>query len=168
VVRSLCPISRSVPSAVQRQGKCEALRYYWERLLAHRHWFAVPVFGRELHLCSRCSGIVLGFAGLKFSLIAVSASYAFPFSSGFLVSLLLALPSILDWTTQSLGFRQSSNGLRFATGFLEGVGVAFLGLLEISALLRLLVLAGIGLGVLCAGFFGRMLAWPSKTVCNCS
>ena len=95
-------------------------------------------------------------------------SFFIPFYVGFLFSLLLTLPSIIDWTTQSLGFRQSNNGLRFATGFLEGVGVAFLGLLEISALLRLLVLAGIGLGVLCAGFFGRMLVQPSKTVCNCS
>lgn len=141
--------------------------HYWERLLAHRHWFTIHVLGRELHLCSRCSGVVLGFASLKFSLMTLSASYAIPPHIGFLVSLLLALPSIADWTTQSLGFRQSNNGLRLATGFLEGLGVGFLSLLEIPALLRLLILTSIGLGVLCAGILGRRLVQDSsKTVCE--
>ncbi len=145
------------------------MRSYWERLLAHGHWFTVPLFGRELHLCSRCSGVVLGFAALKASLLALFVGYyAVPFPTGFIIALLLALPAILDWTTQSLGFRQSNNGLRFTTGFFEGVGVAFLGLLEISAPTRLLILTAIGLSVLCAGLLGRKITESSKARAVCS
>lgn len=42
----------------------------------------------------------------------------------------LALPAILDWTTQALGFRESQNWLRLATGAAFGLGGAsWIGLL---------------------------------------
>lgn len=43
---------------------------------------------------------------------------------------MLALPAILDWTTQALGFRESQNWLRLATGAAFGLGGAsWIGLL---------------------------------------
>ncbi len=32
------------------------------RLLAHDHWFTLSLLGRELRLCARCSGYLIGFA----------------------------------------------------------------------------------------------------------
>lgn len=123
---------------------------YWERLLAHRHWFTIHAFGREIHLCARCSGIVTGFMAFEvlITLLTGLTSFLVPLYIGFPIALLLALPSILDWTSQSLSFRQSNNRLRFFTGFFEGVGVCFLNTTDASLLMRTEILMSVGLGVL--------------------
>jgi len=128
-------------------------------LLAHRHWVTLHAFGKELYLCARCSGVFLGFIGSKILLpILVSLiSYSIPLHIGLPVSLNLALPSIVDWITQSLGFRQSNNNLRLTTGLLEGLGVGVLSLTEIPNLLKLLIAVTIALSVVCAGILGRRL-----------
>ena len=130
----------------------------WERLLAHRHWININIFGRELHLCARCSGTVLGFIGLETVLKTTAMiHYSIPFYSCFLFSLLLALPTILDWITQNSGFRQSNNNLRFITGFLGGMGVRLLGLADIPLTVQFLTVVTVGLLVMSLGFFGRRL-----------
>jgi hypothetical protein len=78
-----------------------------------------------------------------------------PLPIGFAASLLLALPAILDWITQAIGFRESHNRLRMTTGFLEGAGVGLLSLAEAPALLRFLVVFIINVGVLGLGHVGR-------------
>lgn len=150
---------------LEERGKVDLLISRWARLLAHNHWITLHIFGRELRLCARCSGVVLGFITLKIllTILIFSMSYSILFHIGFPVSLLLALPSIVDWTTQSLGFRQSNNNLRLATGFLEGAGVALLSLTNVSTLERLLILWGTGLGVLCMGILGRRLATLARS-----
>ena len=105
---------------------------------------------------------------LKVCLFAFSVNYPVPFIPGLLVSLLLALPSIVDWSMQSLGFRRSSNRGRLFTGFLEGVGVSFMSLLDVSTLSRFLVVVGIGLGVILAGVLGRRFTAPTEAACRCS
>lgn len=130
----------------------------WERLFAHSHWFTLHIFGGELHLCARCSGVVLGFISTKILFTAaLASSYSTPFPLGLLISLLLALPAMVDWATQNMGFRQSSNNLRLTTGFLEGLGVGFFGLTEVPALVKYLILTTIGLAVLCVGVLGQRL-----------
>ena len=129
-----------------------------DQLLAHSHWININIFGRELHLCARCSGTVLGFIGLKTFLDTTSLiRYPISFYSCFLVSIILALATIIDWITQSLGFRQSNNNLRFFTGFLAGMGITSLGLADIPLTMKFNTVITIGLIVLSAGTFGRKL-----------
>lgn len=128
----------------------------WEQLLAHSHWVTISVFGRQLHVCARCSGIVLGLLVFKISLLFLNFhNYSLPFLLGFPISLLLALPSMIDWITQKLGFRQSTNDVRLTAGFLEGLGVASLNLLNITPFSRLLIVAILGFAVVSFGLLGR-------------
>ena len=128
------------------------------RLLAHNHWLTLNVFGVELQLCARCSGTVLGFIGSKILLnTTFLMNYSITFHIGFLVSLLFFLPTIVDWTTQSLGFRQSNNRLRLTTGFLDGIGIVFLGLADITFVAKFFILTISGLVVLSVGIFGRKI-----------
>jgi hypothetical protein len=87
----------------------------------------------------------------------VSSSISLPFATGFLISLLLSTPTIIDWTTQSLGFRQSNNNLRILTGFFEGVGVKIFSLCNVSTPIKQFVLFSIALGIVCIGLFGHQL-----------
>jgi len=89
------------------------------RLLVEHHqpWLrdrclCLDLNGRPVYLCARCTGTVLGFvAG---SLIG-SAS-----TSPYLISL-LALPALIDWGTQKLCLRESTNIMRVLTGFSLGL-----------------------------------------------
>jgi len=74
----------------------------------------------QLHLCARCTGSYLGIMTGFFSL------YLFKHALNevqlvFLICL-LALPALLDWSTQKLDLRESANEIRVATGFLLGLG----------------------------------------------
>lgn len=93
------------------------------RLLIEHHppWLrnrciSFKIFNKKIYLCARCSGIILGF-------IATSI-ISFETSNPYLVTL-LALPAMIDWGTQKLGFRESINQLRFVTGFLLGGALCF-------------------------------------------
>lgn len=154
-----CRSSRPVLTAVQNCSKLNKTLSRWEKLLAHRHPITLHAFGRELHLCARCSGIVLGFLGSTSALTLLTplVSYSMSLYIIVLISLLLAIPSIVDWITQTVGFRQSNNGLRLRVGFLEGVGVGFLGLADIPTVTKLIILTVFILIVLSIGFFGRKL-----------
>jgi hypothetical protein len=88
-------------------------------------------------------------------LSAFSHESFIPLQLGFPASYILALPSIFDWTTQNLGFRQSNNRLRLLVGFFEGAGAGLLTLVNVSSVWKLLFLTSIGLGTLFVGFFGR-------------
>ena len=154
-----CRSSRPVLTAAQNCSKLNKTLFHWEQLLAHRHSITLHVFGREIYLCARCSGIVLGFLGSTTALTPLTplARYSIPLYIIVLVALLLAIPSIVDWITQTLGFRLSNNGLRLRVGFLEGVGVGVLGLANIPTITKLIILIGFILIVLSIGFFGRRL-----------
>lgn len=82
-------------------------------------------------------------------------SVAIPFQMGFIAALTLAFPAIVDWVTQNVGLRESTNQLRVVTGFLEGVGILLLSLTDISSLVKLLIVSVISIGVVCIGFLVR-------------
>ena len=135
--------------------------FHWEPLLAHSHWFSIRAFGKELRLCARCSGVVLGFICSKSLLTALfrsSLGVVLQFQTGFVAALILALPAIIDWTTQAVGFRESNNPLRVVTGFLEGAGVLLLSLTDISLFAKLLIVSTIGVGVISVGVLMRRLS----------
>ena len=71
--------------------------------------------GKQFPVCARCTGTLLGFALLPFFALKV-------FTLTLLWSLLLHLPTLADGGTQALGWRESNNWLRLATGTLLGIG----------------------------------------------
>jgi len=78
------------------------------------------IFGHRSFLCSRCTGIVLGFiAAFAFALLRITVPSA--------IAVALALPMLFDGFSQFFGLRMSNNLLRLATGFLFPIG--FLSLL---------------------------------------
>jgi uncharacterized membrane protein len=58
------------------------------------------------------------------------------------IGLLANLPALLDGTTQALGWRQSTNSLRLASGLLAGIGqvalISWMGRLTAHLILTLL------------------------------
>jgi uncharacterized membrane protein len=93
----------------------------------------------------------------KIILALVASSISIPFTEGLVISLLLSTPTIIDWTTQSIGFRQSNNNLRLSTGLLEGMGVKIFSLIELQTLTKQFVLFSIAVGIVGIGLFGRHL-----------
>lgn len=133
---------------------------YWMKLLAHRHWITLRFFDKKLRLCARCTGIVLGFVSLRVGTILLSLSIVIPSTIGFILAFLFALPSIIDWMTHNLKFRQSKNNLRMLTGFLEGGGIGLLSLTNLSLPLRILTIALIGTSVILIGNSKNILQKP--------
>jgi len=88
------------------------------RLLAHRNWLTLRALGLELRLCSRCSGYLAGFLFLTASksVTGLQALQVVPTQHQFIICMLLTMPLILDWLTQSWGLRESDNVKRLITG----------------------------------------------------
>lgn len=82
-------------------------------------------FGRNLYICARCTGMILGFvSGIllqRFGFIPnLDANLSLFLAIG------LALPAMVDWWTQSVFGRESKNYIRTPTGFSLGFGITFL------------------------------------------
>ena len=122
------------------------------RLLAHDHWFTLSLLGRELRLCARCSGYLIGFAAP--TLLSDDPQALLGPGLQWLALLLLATPLALDWVTQSWGLRESTNPLRLATGILMGLDIYLLYGLSIQA--RETILVGAALLVASAGHLGKI------------
>jgi uncharacterized membrane protein len=76
--------------------------------------------GHQFPVCARCTGF---YTGLIIYLIA-NLFYKHPYDLGMLfISMLLMVPAAIDGITQYFGPRESTNNLRFITGFIGGVGL---------------------------------------------
>ena len=76
------------------------------------------LFGVPMPICARCTGIYLGlFAGL----IAFPVMRWLRERTMRVIALLAIVPLGLDGVTQLLGFRESVNPLRVATGLIAGM-----------------------------------------------
>lgn len=78
---------------------------------------ALSFRGRQMPLCARCTGMLLGY--LSYPLFLFDAAHL-----SLAVALLLNVPALADGVTQAAGLRTSTNILRLATGLLSGVGQA--------------------------------------------
>lgn len=78
--------------------------------------------GKQFPVCARCTGTLVGFAILPFFALKV-------LSLSLLWALALHIPALIDGGTQALGWRESNNWLRLATGI--SLGVAQVGLVAI-------------------------------------
>lgn len=130
------------------------------RLLAHRHWLTLKVFDREVRLCARCSGYVVGFFTLTVfrDLFGLPIFYSLKTPSQLFLCFLSIIPLTSDWLTQSWRWRDSNNRLRFLTATLLGVGVALLHSSEVTPYLKTLFYVYTATIIVSLGSLGKLLA----------
>lgn len=131
----------------------------WGRLFRHNHWLIVRIGKNEVGLCARCSGTVLGY----FSTFLL---HPFAFLAGFgslsplhqvIFAFLLALPSGIDWVTQTWSIRMSTNRIRFSVGLLVGCAACILGLSSLPNFTKLLILSYSSMTFVAVGYLGKRL-----------
>jgi uncharacterized membrane protein len=84
--------------------------------------FRIGISGKTLYLCTRCLGQWIGFVlSIGWGLCTIPAERNFV--QNILVFGLLPLPVAIDWSTQTLGYRESNNPLRMLTGLLYGASL---------------------------------------------
>ena len=88
----------------------------------HRCW-RLTLRGHTLYVCARCSALLLGILVAILSQFLIVYIEVTPLT--FLLAFLVSLPAAIDWSTQTLGLRESRNLLRALTGFLLGLAVGF-------------------------------------------
>ena len=85
----------------------------------------LKILGRKIHLCARCTGTTLGFVTgivlLSFSIVPNLGEYWSLF-----LAIVLAMPAMIDWWTQSALGRESKNYIRLPTGYSLGFGITWL------------------------------------------
>ncbi len=132
----------------------------WRHLLRHNHWLTIRIGKNKVSLCARCSGTVLGFFStfllLPLTFLAGFKSLAPLFQVIF--AYLLALPSGIDWLTQTWGVRMSTNSIRFFLGLLIGGGACMLGLSSLPNLTKFLILSYSSVTVVSIGYLGKYFA----------
>ena len=73
--------------------------------------------GKNVYLCSRCTGVVLGMATI---FAANVFGLTFPISLFLPLISILPLMAVADWFTQSAKLRESKTWIRLSSGFLLG------------------------------------------------
>jgi uncharacterized membrane protein len=132
------------------------------RLLAHNHWFTLKVLGREVRLCARCSGYMVGLLasmGLH-GLIGFDLTNHFSVGTQVFICLLSVLPLASDWLTQSWGWRESNNSLRFLTGAILGVGIFLFSRIDVTHSLRNAYYVYTAIAIALFGLVGEFLDKP--------
>ena len=93
------------------------IRAFVDSVAWHKWWHchrlaerSFTIDGRQFHICARCTGLVIG--------LLISPAL-FPWRAGMSAWFFLFLSFLLaDTVTQFVGWRESTNIVRFATGFL--------------------------------------------------
>ncbi|TXT55618.1 MAG: conserved membrane protein of unknown function [Promethearchaeota archaeon] len=102
--------------------------YIYNSALTHHpiyqsdHTFYLKFGKTFIFFCSRCSGIIIGGLIMSFVFDIRSKGLAFSITAELAVILciLLPIPGMIDWGTQTLGLRKSSTFSRLFTGFIIG------------------------------------------------
>lgn len=94
------------------------------------------VRGHTLHVCARCSALILGIITVFTIQFFILYTEVTPLT--FFFAFLISLPAAIDWSTQTLEIRESRNSIRALTGFFLGYGVGF-GLSSFNIIYWLLV-----------------------------
>ena len=76
--------------------------------------------GHQFPVCARCTGFYTGL--IVYLIITHFYSHGYDFSILF-ISMILMIPVAIDGLTQYFGPRESTNSLRFITGFIGGIGL---------------------------------------------
>lgn len=127
------------------------LRSFCHQMPTRSFW----IVGSPLGMCSRCLGLYVSFL-LTSLFFVLLRQRRFLWKWG----ILLIVPILLDGITQNLGFRTSTNYLRFFTGILGGTGFAMLFLrpywLTLRFCERMLKFRGYSPGQTMKSFFSRL------------
>ena len=95
---------------------------YYDRTLS------LKIRGKKIHLCARCTGIMSSL--LISSIIMGFLRFFLHVSLDPYLSLILAvfflIPTLIDWSTQKLEFRESTNSIRIGLGIFLGIGMMLL------------------------------------------
>ena len=133
----------------------------WEFLVSHHlptrygRTLVFSIGGGTVHLCARCTGQAIGVLTFLLLFLASDPVRTSLFLPAIQIAFALApLPAAVDWLTQSLGRRESSNGGRVLSGLLLGLSFANLLALPLAgqwplflALLFVVALYAAGLAV---------------------
>ncbi len=76
--------------------------------------------GHQFPVCARCTGFYTGL--IAYLIITRFYSHGYDFNM-LLTSMILMVPVAIDGLTQYFGPRESTNSLRFITGFIGGIGL---------------------------------------------
>ena len=74
----------------------------------------------QFPVCARCTGFYTGL--VVYLIVNHFYSHSYDFSM-LLISMILMVPVAIDGLTQYFGPRESTNNLRFITGFIGGIGL---------------------------------------------
>lgn len=107
------------------------------------HCLRVSFRGKSLYFCGRCSGIYGGL-GLGIILLLVFQVNLTPEWFWFMFAVLLGFTTVVDWMSQRLTPRKTTNHIRAITGFGSGFGLAIIFLMAnlYYMLVALAVMAG--------------------------
>ena len=115
-----------------------AVRKLLSRVLSHNdnHFFIVNMEGEDVRLCTRCTGMLIGFAVSILPIILFETNHA----SGKLITGIAILLSLLDffyWILTRIQLVPDKNGIRVMTGIMLGVGISLFGQASINWLLKI-------------------------------
>jgi len=101
------------------------VKQFLKSLIEHgNHHVTLRIGKHEVHPCARCLGMyVTALACLPVVLAYYMGMFSTDFTISFVLSWLLALPAVADWSTVKAGWRDGSNSWRVATGCLLGAGI---------------------------------------------
>ncbi len=111
------------------------------------HCLRISIGGRSLYFCGRCTGIYggLGFGLLAFFIFNMSLT---PTWLWFLISVTLGFSTVVDWMTQRLTPRKTTNTIRALTGFCSGLGLAIVFYLgDLAYMLVALAIMSVSVGL---------------------
>ena len=140
----------------KREDELEYEPYQWSRgkelketlhtLISHHppsqfgHCLRLSFRGRSIYFCARCTGLygglALGVVGILLLNLVLEPSWLW-----FMVALALGFTTVVDWMTQRIARRKTTNHIRFVTGIGSGVGLAMVFLL--SNLVFMLITLGV-------------------------
>ncbi|MBS7658797.1 MAG: DUF2085 domain-containing protein [Candidatus Bathyarchaeia archaeon] len=124
----------------------------WDLLFSHSHWITINFNDKQIKLCARCFGTIIGFSVISLLLSLVT----YTFSLNFLfICFILAIPGIMDWLTQSWKLRKGRNDLRIITGFTNGSAIALLSFISVPSILKLEIILCILTLILTLGLIGK-------------
>jgi uncharacterized membrane protein len=117
-----------------RLGRSEDVKDGIHMLLSHHppslygHCLRLTLRGRSLYFCARCTGIygglVIGVVAFLILPITLEPSWLW-----FLIAVAIGFSTVIDWMSQRLTPRKTTNFVRATTGFMSGLSLAIIFLL---------------------------------------
>lgn len=112
-------------------SKRDELRETLHMMLSHHppsmfgHCLRVSFRGRSLYLCSRCTGIYSGL-GLGIVFLFLTGFPREPSWLWFFLALAIGFSTVVEWISQRLTPRKTTNLIRAGSGFLSGTSLAMI------------------------------------------